>query len=623
MENDLCHIADALPGLVWSSLPNGHVDFLNQRWCDFTGLSPDQARGSGWIAAIFPEDRPRLLQYWQSVVASGEPGEFTARLRRWDGIDRWFLFRARPVRDASGEIVKWYGTNTDIDDRVRAEDALRESELQYRSIVETIPGLIIVVTPGGEIEYANRQCLEYFGMKLGDIKTMRVGEGIHPEDLRDALAARVRALETGSAFAIEYRRRRADGAYRWFQTRGRPVRDAAGRIVRWYMLLTDIDDRKRGEAAEKQSAAFLAEAQRLSVTGSFSWRVAASELTWSEQAYHIFDVAEDLPLTFDLIATRLHPDDVSAFNELIGRARREGNDFEVEQRIVNQDGSIKHLHIVARAARDRNGQLEYIGAVQDVTERRRSESALAKLRSELAHVARVSTLGALTASIAHEVNQPLSGIVTNSSTCLRMLADEPPDIQGARETARRAIRDGNRAAEVVARLRALFTRRDTATQWVNVNQAIQEVLALSASEIQRGRIIVRADLAAEVPLVRGDRVQLQQVVLNLILNGIESMSGVEGRPRQLVIRTEREAGDRVRVLVQDAGVGFDRASVEQLFDPFHTTKSGGMGIGLSVSQSIIHSHRGSLWAELNDGPGATFAFSIPREHDGAALKSAQ
>jgi PAS domain S-box-containing protein len=615
LNNDVPHIFDALPEPVWTSLPDGQIDFVNQRWCEFTGLSVEESCGQGWTVAIYHEDLPRLLAYWQKILALGRPGEIEARMRRSDGEYRWFLFRARPLRDASGKIVKWYGTNTDIDDRVRAEEALSASERQCRSIVETIPGLIVVTAPDGTIEHVNRRCLEYFGDATFDkVKTRTSVDGIHPDDVPAAAAARTEALETG-CYLAEYRIRRADGVYRWFQVRGVPERDEAREIVCWYFLLTDIDDRKTGEAAQRRSAAFLAEAQRLSSTGCFSWRVASNEFTWSEQAYRIYDIAETEPLTFAAIASRLHPDDVPVFNDLIARARRDGNDLEFEQRLQTSDNSMKYLHVVARAAPDQNGQLEYIGAVQDVTERRLSEHALEKVRSELAHVSRVSTLGALTASIAHEVNQPLSGIITNASTCLRMLADDPPNVDGARETARRAIRDANRAAEVIARLRALFTKRDSATEWVNLNEAIQEVIALSQSDIQRGRAIVSAALADDLPLVRGNRIQLQQVVLNLLRNGIEAMSGVEGRPRRLLIKTEREEGDRVRVSVQDAGSGFDVADLDRLFEAFHTTKEGGMGIGLSVSQSIIQSHDGSLWGKLNHGPGATFGFSIPRAHD--------
>ena len=247
-----------------------------------------------------------------------------------------------------------------------------------------------------------------------------------------------------------------------------------------------------------------------------------------------------------------------------------------------------------------------------MTERRLSEEALGKLRSELAHVARVASLGALTASIAHEVNQPLSGIITNASTCLRMLAADPPNVEGARETARRTIRDGNRASDVITRLRALFAKKDATTESVDLNEATREVIALSLSELQRSRVILRTELADDLPPVTGDRVQLQQVILNLLRNASDAMSGVEDRPRQLVIRTERDEGDRVRLTVQDAGVGFDPQAADRLFDAFYTTKSDGMGIGLSVSRSIIESHQGRLWATPNDGPGATFSFSIPR-----------
>jgi C4-dicarboxylate-specific signal transduction histidine kinase len=220
------------------------------------------------------------------------------------------------------------------------------------------------------------------------------------------------------------------------------------------------------------------------------------------------------------------------------------------------------------------------------------------------------SLGALTASIAHEVNQPLSGIVTNASTCLRMLAAEPPDVGGARETARRTLRDANRASDVIKRLRALFAKKPATTEAVDLNDATREVIALSLCDLQRRRLILQPELADDLPCVNGDRVQLQQVILNLLLNAADAMSGVEDRPRRLVIRTERDEGDRVRLSVRDLGIGFGTQGAP-LFQPFYTTKSEGMGIGLSVSRFIIESHQGRLWAAPNEGPGATFSFSIP------------
>jgi signal transduction histidine kinase len=413
-----------------------------------------------------------------------------------------------------------------------------------------------------------------------------------------------------------------------------PISSTAGRVLGAFAIYYDVPktptsfdqsliaqftniasiaiERAQSDAALKRSEIFLAEAQRLSLTGSFSWRVATDEITWSEQLYRIFEFDRGAPVTLELIGSRVHPEDIPSLWMMIDRVRNDGADFEYEHRLLMPDHSVKYLYMVAHGTRYQDGQLEYIGAVQDVTQRRHSEEALGKARTDLAHVARVTTLGALTASIAHEVNQPLSGIITNASTCLRMLAADPPNIDGARETAQRTLRDGNRASDVITRLRALFSKRGTVADSVDLNEATREVIALSLSELQRGRVILRPELADDLPPVTGDRVQLQQVILNLVLNASDAMSGVEDRPRQLVIRTERDEGDRVRLNVEDAGVGFEPQGADKLFEAFYTTKSGGMGIGLSVSRSIIESHHGRLWATPNDGPGATFSFSIPR-----------
>ena len=361
----------------------------------------------------------------------------------------------------------------------------------------------------------------------------------------------------------------------------------------------------------RRSEAFLAQAQQVSSTGSFSWcPLISDEITWSDQLYRIFELDRTTPITPERIRTRVHPDDLTVFDETLMEARAAGNDFEQQYRLVMSDDSIKYVHVVAKAGRN-NGELEYIGAVQDVTERRLSEEAADKARSELAHVARVMSLGALTASIAHEVNQPLSGIITNASTCMRMLDADPPNLDGARETVRRTIRDGHRASDVITRLRALFSKKDATTELVDINEATREVIALSRSELERNRVIARTEFADDLPLVNGDRVQLQQVILNLLRNGIDAMSGVDDRPRELSFTTEVEDGDRVLLSVQDAGSGFEAQTMDRLFQPFYSTKDGGMGIGLSVSSSIIENHRGRLWATSNGGPGAIFSFSIP------------
>ena len=377
------------------------------------------------------------------------------------------------------------------------------------------------------------------------------------------------------------------------------------------VLRKEVAERRRAEEALKRSEAFLAEGQRLSLTGSFSWRLDTDEITFSEELYRIFEFDYDAPVMLEQIVGRVHPEDIPLLSEKMDLARRNINDHDYAIRLRMPDGRVKYLRTKSYGIRDRDGRLEHVGAIQDATEHRLSEEALAKVSSELAHVARVTSLGALAASIAHEVSQPLSGIITNACTCLRMLAADPPNVDGARETVRRTIRDGNRASEVITRLRALFSNKEATIESLDLNEATREVIALSLSELQRNRVILRTELASDLPVVKGDRVQLQQVVLNLLRNASDAISAVNDRPRHMVITTEREEGDRVRLTVQDAGVGLDPQAMDRLFEAFYTTKNDGMGMGLSISRSIIERHHGRLWAAPNDGPGATFSFSIP------------
>jgi PAS domain S-box-containing protein len=480
-------LVDSIPGLVALLTAGGEVEFVNRRILEYTGRTLEELKHWGTDGTVHAEDLPYVIEAFSRSIAFGSPYEIVQRLRRSDGVYLWFQNSGFPLRDSSGRIVRWCVLLTDIDERKRAEDALRESERESRQIVDSIPGFIATFTSAGEVEFVNRPTLEYFGKTLDELKHWETGGVTHPEDLSRVIERFTQAIESGDSLEWEVRARRFDGVYRWFQSRLFPLRDANGRVVRWYNLLIDIDERKR------------------------------------------------------------------------------------------------------------------------------AEEALNRARTELAHVSRATTLSALTASIAHEVNQPLSGIMTNASTCLRMLDGTPPNIDGARDTARRTIRDAIRASDVIARLRALFTKREFALEPLDLNEATREVIALSSNDLQRNRIILQPELADDLPTVSGDRIQLQQVILNLLRNASDAMVDVHDRPRQLLIRTEREDDDRVRLTVRDAGTGLPPRTLDSLFDAFYTTKSGGMGIGLFVSRSIVERHQGRLWAEPNErGPGATFAFSIPR-----------
>jgi len=495
----------------------------------------------------------------------------------------------------------------------------RISEGRWKRMFENSAIGIALTTLDGRFEATNSAYRRLCGYTEEELLKMNFLDITVP-DLRAHNWALVTKLLEGECdqFNIEKQYRHKDGHLIWVRNNVSLIPGADGVPGYIMAIVEDITDRKHAEEKLRGSEAFLAESQHLSRTGSFSWRVATDDITWSEQLYRIFGFEQGVQVTLDLISTRVHPEDLLLFNDMIGRARSVVSDFDYEHRLLMPDHSVKYLHLIAHGTRDKENVWEYIGAVQDVTQRRSSELALAKARLELSHVAKVTSLGVLTASIAHEVNQPLSGIITNASTCLRMLGADPPNINGARETARRMIRDGNRASEVITRLRALFSKKDTAIESVDLNEATREVIALSMSELQRNRVILRLELADDLPLITGDRVQLQQVILNLLRNASDAMTAIDDRPRRLAIRTRRDEDDHVRLTVQDAGVGFDPQAMDKVFEAFYTTKNDGMGIGLSVSRSIIESHHGRIWATLNDGPGATFSFSIPREPAGFA-----
>jgi len=536
-----------------------------------------------------------------------------------DELDQRVAQRTRELAAANDELRTEIVERRLAEERLRQEeDELKRSEARKAAILDAALDCIVTIDHQGRITELNPAAERTFGYRRDEVVGKLLADVMIPPSMREKhRQGLARYLATGETKVvgkrIELTAMRADGSEFPVELAVTCIPSDGPAVFTGF--LRDITKRKRAEEELWRSQAFLAETRRLSLTGGFSKRVATGEIIWSEEVYRIFELDPAIPLTLERILTRVHPEDIHSFREMLNRQQR-GIDYEHDYRLLMPDQSVKYLHVVAHATRDQEGQLEYMAAVQDVTQRRLSEEALANARSELARVARATTLGALTASIAHEVSQPLSGIITNASTCLRMLAANPPNVEGARETVRRTIRDGNRASDVIMRLRALFGKRDYLVETMNLNESTREVIALSLSELQRNQVIVRQQLADDLPAVTGDRVQLQQVILNLLLNASEAMRDVNDRPRLLVIRTEREEADHVRLSVRDAGVGFDPQATNRLFDAFYTTKSGGMGIGLSVSRSIIESHRGRLWATLNDGPGATFAFSIPRRFEG-------
>jgi ligand-binding sensor domain-containing protein/signal transduction histidine kinase len=368
--------------------------------------------------------------------------------------------------------------------------------------------------------------------------------------------------------------------------------------------------RERELAAQKlqRSEAFLAEGQSLSHTGSLGWNVSTGEIYWSEETYKIFEYERAVKPTLVLIFQRLHPDDRNVVQQSIDRATNERAKLDFEHRLLMSDGSVKHLHVLARALETSSGNLEYVGAVTDVTERKRAEEERERLRADLSHVNRVSMLGELAASVSHELKQPITSAMTNARTCMRWLKRDQPAVEEALEATNRIVKDGSRATEIIERLRSLYKKSPPQRELVDVNEIVHEMLVLLQGEANRYSIPMRTELAPDLPKITADRVQLQQVFMNLMLNAIEAMKDTAG---ELTIKTELGQEGQLLISVSDTGVGLPKEKTEQIFNAFFTTKPEGSGMGLSISRSIVESHGGRMWAANNSPHGARFCFTLP------------
>jgi PAS domain S-box-containing protein len=899
-------VMDTIPGLVWSALPSGDVEFCNQRWLDYTGMPFHEIKGWGWAAAIHPQDVTDLREGWRTGLAGSTSFEAEARMRRADGCYRWFLIQAVPLRDSGGRIVRWYGMNTDIEDlkltqqelqkqtsrldqlfeqapeavavlstddrivrvnkeftrmfgyeaeevlqrpinglivpeaemessqaytrvlqqggrvevetvrkrkdgteidvsllaisvrtpsgeqvvnyaiyrditeRRHAQERLRESEVRFQAMADTAPVLIWMTGTDGLCNYFNKPWLDFTGRTMEQEVGTGWTEGVHPDDVQGCFDVFLPAFHAREPFTMEYRLKRADGEYRWVIESGIPRYTGGGEFAGYIGSNIDITDRKRAESllagekrilemlakgdslveilnslcrlveeqasgvltsillldgdrlrhggacslpkaytdavegavigpsagscgtaayrgeqvivediatdplwadyrdlalphslracwstpvlssqrkviatfamyyrepkrpstrdsevieqitslagvaierklaqeALRRSNAYLDEAQRLTQTGSWAWNpLTGKGIYWSEEMFRIFgfDPREGAPGP-ERFWTRLHPEDRESVIESFEKAVREKADFVNDHRIVLPDGAVKHVHVIGHPIfGERQVVAEYVGTAVDITERKQVEEErerLHQLEADLARINRVSMMGELAASLAHEIKQPIAAALTDAKTCVRWLRRDAPDVTEGCEAALRVINDATRAAEVIDRVRSLYLRDTSDRELLDINEIIQEMTALLHDRANRTSISIRTELDSGLPLITADRVQLQQVLMNLILNGIEAMKDAKG---ELTIASKRAADGQLLVSVSDSGIGLPAGKVDRIFEAFFTTKEQGTGIGLSISRRIIESHGGSLSACANAQRGATFQFTLPTD----------
>ena len=636
-ERELSMLVDVVPVQIARMAPNGEPTFFSKRTFDYLGLTdlagwdkPGLSRAAAIMAeSVHPEDLPRLVEAQGRALRTGEPYTTRFRLRGAQGIHRWQEVRVEPLRDESGAIIQWYTAALDVDDQVRAEETVRERERELSKLVDVVPAHIVRMAPDGEPTFFSKRTADYLGLehvaawdKPGLSRVAAImGESVHPDDAARMSEKLGYALRTGEPYSMRYRLRGADGIYRWNEGRAEPLRDEDGTIVQWYAAAIDVDDEVRAQEALHDREQELT--QLVDMVPSMLWRLApdGEPVFFSKRMIEFlgsdvgdYDNQNATGLTA-AVAALVHPDDSARLSEALNHSLVTGQSFSMRYRVRRADGVYRWMDGRAEPLRGEDGQiLQWYGLLHDIDDDVRTQEELRRTRERLAVAAQSATLAELSASIAHEVNQPLAAIVANSHACYRWLSAEPPNLERAKVTAERIIRDANAAADVVSRIRALFKQTAGSRSSAALGSVIAEARSLLAEEAARHKVKMEVEVEPDLPVFPIDRVQIQQVLINLMRNGMEAMASLADE-RILNVRVRR-IDDVIRTEIGDNGEGAELS--ERIFEPFFTTKPNGMGMGLAICRSIVEAHGGRLWAEKNEPQGARFVFTLPADGEAAA-----
>lgn len=615
-EQSLRSILDNIPGLIITADSEGNQDYANKTQRDYFGPDLFELSGLEFLSIIHPDERDSVAAARLRCIQTGEPMDRVYRMRRYDGVYRWFHARVEPIFNEDGKVVRWYGLFTDVDELKRVEQALETKEFQLQRLIDALPTLVWSARPDGSTEFLNRRWLEYTGLSQEQATDWNWTAVVHSDD-RDRLVEYWRSLlAVGAPGEIEARLRRFDGQYRWFLFQGEPVHDASGTVIHWFGSNTDIDDRKRAEEALRARQYELQ--QLVDTIPTLVWSVTPegepAYINKQLEAYYGRKIDHSQPEVGSkldgALGRLMHPDDLEAVKGNLIHSLKTGEPFAMRYRNRRGDSVYRWVDNRAMPLRDDDGRIvKWYGVIIDIDDEMRAHDVVRATQDKLSRASQLASLAELSASIAHEVNQPLAAVITNSDACQRWLAADPPNVQRARISAERMVRDSLAAADVVGRIRALFKQTASSRTSINLNEVIGEVRQLMFDEIISQGIFVEADLDEALPPVFADRVQMQQVLVNLVRNGIDAMKSTIDVSKSLKLGSRRYGENTILVYVRDNGDGI--AEPERIFEAFFTTKAGGMGMGLAICRSILESHDGRLWAESIEPRGTVFSFTLP------------